>query len=93
MPSGFNVWIKLNPRLLEHKGSSYQLTAFKMWKENEMRLQKQETFDVVAQLAQHKSFEKWNAILARILDFVLYPNIQTLNLCGHSGYLITDDNS
>ena len=49
-PSGFNAWRKLNPRLLEYKHSSYHLSAFTMWKEFEMWLQKQETIDAASQL-------------------------------------------
>ena len=79
-PSGFNAWRKLNPRLLEHECSSYHLSGFTMWKEFEMKLQKQETIDAAAQLAQQRSFEKWKAILARILDCVLYLARQNLTL-------------
>ena len=89
-PSGFNAWRKLNPRLLEHGHSSYHLSAFTMWKEFEMRLQKQETIDAATQLAQQRSFEKWKAIIARILDCVLYLARQTLPLCGHLEDLSTD---
>ncbi|KAJ1101702.1 hypothetical protein NDU88_006767 [Pleurodeles waltl] len=90
--SGFNAWRKLSPRLLEHERSSYHLSAFTMWKELEMRLHKQETIDAAAQLAQQRSFEKWKAILVRILDCVLYLARQTLPLRGHSEDLNTDGN-
>ena len=39
-----------------------------------------------------RSFEKWKAILARILDCVLYLARQSLTLCGHSEDLSTDGN-
>ncbi|KAJ1198369.1 hypothetical protein NDU88_002210 [Pleurodeles waltl] len=90
--SGFNAWRKLSPRLLEHERSSYHLSAFTMWKELEMQLHKQETIDAAAQLAQQRSFEKWKAILVRILDCVLYLARQTLPLRGHSEDLNTDGN-
>lgn len=91
-PSGFNAWRKLNPRLLEHERSSYHFSAFTMWKEFEMRLQKQETIDAATQLAQQRSFDKWKAILVRILDCVLYLARQTLPLRGHSENLNNDGN-
>ena len=91
-PSGFNAWRKLNPRLLEHEHSSYHLSTFTVWKEFEMWLQKQETIDAAVQLAQQRSFEKWKAILARILDCVLYLARQTLPLHGHSEDLSTGGN-
>ncbi|CAH2300340.1 Hypothetical predicted protein, partial [Pelobates cultripes] len=90
--SGFNAWRKLSPRLLEHERSSYHLSAFTIWKELEMRLHKQETIDAAAQLAQQRSFEKWKAILVRILDCILYLARQTLPLRGHSEDLNTDGN-
>ncbi|KAJ1113301.1 hypothetical protein NDU88_001553 [Pleurodeles waltl] len=90
--SGFNARRKLSPRLLEHERSSYHLSAFTMWKELEMRLHKQETIDAAAQLAQQRSFEKWKAILVRILDCVLYLARQTLPLRGHSEDLNTVGN-
>ncbi|CAH2284490.1 zinc finger MYM-type 1-like [Pelobates cultripes] len=90
--SGFNAWRKLSPRLLEHERSSYHLSAFTIWKELEMWLHKQETIDAAAQLAQQRSFEKWKAILVRILDCILYLARQTLPLRGHSEDLNTDGN-
>ncbi|CAH2252162.1 zinc finger MYM-type 1-like [Pelobates cultripes] len=90
--SGFNAWRKLSPRLLEHERSSYHLSAFTIWKELEMRLHKQETIDAAAQLAQQMSFEKWKAILVRILDCILYLARQTLPIRGHSEDLNTDGN-
>lgn len=91
-PSGYNAWRNLNPRLLAHEHSSYHFSAFTMWKELEMRLQKQETIDAAAQLAQRRSFDKWKAILVRKLDCMLYLARQTLPLCGHSEDLNTDRN-
>ena len=54
--------------------------------------QKQETIDDAAQLAQQRSFEKWKAILARMLDCVLYLARKTLPLHGHSEDLSRDGN-
>ena len=53
---------------------------------------KQETIDSAAQVAQERSFQKWKAILARILDCILYLARHTLPLHGHSEGLSTDDN-
>lgn len=90
---GFSAWRKLNPRLLEHERSSYHVDAFTMWKEFEMRLQKSVTIDAAAQLAQQRSFEKWKAVLGRILDCILYLARQALPLRGHLEDLSTDENS
>ena len=89
---GFKAWKKLNPRLLDHEKSCYHVEAFEKWKEFEMRLLKHETIDTAIQIEQQKSFEKWKAILKRILDCVLYLARQSLPLRGHSEDLSASDN-
>lgn len=89
---GFKAWKKLNPRLLDHEKSCHHVEAFEKWKEFEMRLVKHETIDAAVQMEQQKSFEKWKAILKRILDCVLYLARQSLPLRGHSEDLSTSDN-
>lgn len=91
-PHGFKIWKKLNPRVLDHEKSCHHVEAFENWKELEMRLQKCETIDDAVQLEQHKSFEKWKAVLTRILDCVLYLARQSLPLRGHSEDLCGSDN-
>lgn len=90
-PDGFKTWKKLNPRVLDHENSCHHVEAFEKCKELEMRLQKCETIDAAVQIEQ-QSFEKWKAVLSRIIDCVLYLARQSLPLRGHSEDLSASDN-
>ncbi|XP_040286004.1 zinc finger MYM-type protein 1-like [Bufo bufo] len=81
--TGFQAWLKLNPKVSEHEASENHLACLEKWKTLGAGLKLQRTIDQVHQAAVEKEREKWRDVLYRLLDVTLFLAQQNLPFRGH----------